>query len=70
MMLLYKDPDGETIFEKSHATSSLDGKAGTILSTLKAGSDLENKITSLQKKLKEKDDTIVQLKSEIVMMKV
>ena len=70
MMLLYKDPDGGTVFEKSHAASSLDGKAGTIMSTFKADSDLENKITSLQKKLKEKDDTIVQLKSEIVMMKV
>ena len=70
MVLLYKDPDGETVFEKSHIGSSLDGKAGTKVTTFKADSDLESKVTSLQRILKEKDDKIVQLNSEIETMKV
>ena len=70
MVLLYKDPKGESVFEKSHVGSSLDGKAGTKVTTFKADSDLESKVSSLQRMLKERDDTIIQLRDEIAVMKV
>ena len=70
MVLLYKDPNGESVFEKSHVGSSMDGKAGTKVTTFKADSDLESKVTSLQRMLKERDETIVQLRGEIETMKV
>jgi hypothetical protein len=70
MVLLYKDPDGASVFEKSRVGSSVDGKAGTKVTTFKADSNLESKVTSLQRMLKERDDTIVQLRYEIDTMKV
>ena len=70
MVLLYKDPDGDSVLEKSCRESSMDGKAGTKVTTFKADSDLESKVTSLQRMLKERDDTIVQLRDQIEMMKV
>ena len=70
MVLLYKDPDGETVFEKSHVGSSMDRKAGMKVTTFKADSDPESKVTSLQRMLKEKDETIVQLRDEIETIKV
>ena len=70
MVLLYKDPDGESVFEKSHVGSSMDGKAGTKVTTFKADSDLESKVTSLQRMLKERDEKIVQLRGEIETVKV
>ena len=36
----------------------MDGKAGTKVTTFKADSDLESKVTYLQRMLKERDDTI------------
>ena len=72
MVLLFKDrhSDGETVFEKARVASILDRRQGTVLSMFKPDSDLESKITSLQKMLKEKDATIVQLRGEITAMKV
>ena len=70
MVLLYKDPNGESVFEKSRVGSSLDGKAGTKVTTFKGDFDLESKVSSLQRMLKERDDTIIQLKDEIAVMKV
>ena len=70
MVLLYKDPVGESVFEKSRIGSSLDGKAGTKVTTFKADSDPESKVSSLQRMLKERDDTIIQLRDEIAVMKV
>ena len=70
MVLLYKDPKGESVMEKTNTAGSLDGKAATKLSTTKTDSDLETKITSLQKLLKERDDTINKLEHEITLLKV
>ena len=70
MMLVYKDPDGETVFEKSHAGTSLDKQAKQALSTFTTDSDLMSKVTSLQKLLKERDDKIAKLEIEITTMKV
>lgn len=70
MVLLYKDPDGDSVFEKSHHGSSMDRKTGTKVTTFKADSDPESKVTSLQRMLKERDDTIVQLRDQIETMKV
>lgn len=64
MVLLYKDPEGDSVMEKSNTPCSLDGKLTTrIPTTIKAESELE-------KIIKEKDDTIVRLKTEIMTMKV
>ena len=70
MMLVYKDPDGETVFEKSHGGTSLDKQAKQALSTFTIDSDLMSKVTSLQKLLKERDDKIAKLEIEITTMKV
>ena len=72
MVLLYKDPVGKSVFEKSRIGSSLDRKAGTKVTTFidKADSDPESKVSSLQRMLKERDDTIIQLRDEIAVMKV
>ena len=72
MVLLLKDPDEEGAFGKTHAASvkDIDRRAGPILSTFKGDSDQESKITLLQKMLKEKDATIIQLRDEIALMKV
>ena len=69
MVLLLKDPDEEGAFGKTHAASvrDIDRRAGPILSTFKGDSDPESKIISLQKMLKEKDATIVQLRDEIAL---
>ena len=63
MVLLYKDPDGDSVTEKSNTPCSLDSKLSTRIMTIKAESELE-------KIIKEKDDTIERLRSEIMMMKV
>lgn len=63
MVLLYNDPDGVSVMEESNTPCSLDRKLATRITTIKAESELE-------KIIKEKDDTIVRLKSEIMMMKV
>lgn len=70
--MLLKDPNEEGAFGRTHAASvrDIERRAGTILTTFKGDSDLESKISSLQKMLKEKDATIVQLQDEIAMMKV
>ena len=70
MALLYKDPDGESVFENSHAASSLEGKVGSMLTAFKGDFNLDSKIASLQEMLKEKDDTIARLEREIETMKV
>ena len=70
MMLVYKDPDGETAFEKSHTGTSLDKQARKVLSTSATDTDLMSKVTTLQKLLKERDDKIAKLETEITMMKV
>ena len=72
MVLLYKNPNGDSALEKSRHVSSMDGKAGTKVTTFKADSDLESKVTSLQRMLKKRDDTIVHLRDQIenLMMKV
>ena len=69
-MLVYKDPDGETVFEKSHAGTSLDKQARKALSTFTTDSDLMSKVTSLQKLLQERDDKIAKLEIEVTTMKV
>ena len=63
MVLLYKDPEGDSVKEKSNTPCSLDAKLSIGRTTIKAESELE-------KIIKEKDDTIVTLKSEIMRMKV
>ena len=67
MVSLLKDPDEET---SGTTVRDIDRKAGTILSTFKGDSDPEEKITSLQKMLTERDATILQLRDEIAGMKV
>ena len=57
MVLLYKDPNGDSVTEISNTPYSLG------IMTIKAESELE-------KIIKEKDDTIERLRSEIMMMKV
>ena len=69
MVLLYKDPDGESVMGKSNTVGSLEGK-GTKLSTTKEDTDLESKVTSLQKVVKEQEDTIIELRRELRMVKV
>ena len=71
-MLLLKDPEEKGVFGRTHAASVRDvhRRAGTILTTFKGDSDLESKLTSLQKVLKERDATIVKLRDEIALMKV
>lgn len=71
-MLLLKDPDEEGALGRTHAASvrDVDRRAGSILTTFKRDSDLDNKIASLQKMLKERDATILQLRDEIAVMKV
>lgn len=71
-MLLLKDPDEEGAFGRTHAASvrDVDKRAGTILTKFKGDSDLDSKIASLQKMLKERDATILQLRDEIAVMKV
>lgn len=70
MVLLHKDPDGESVRE-TNTPCSLDSKTSTRLATIKkAESDLESKVTSLEKIIKERDDTIIELKSEIIKLKV
>lgn len=54
MVLLYNE--GDTVFSQSHTASSITGSNN---------SDLEKTVTSLQKMLKEREDTIVELKQEI-----
>ena len=49
---------------------NVDRRAGTRLTTFKGDSDLESKITSLQKMLKERDATIVQLRDEIAVINI
>ena len=71
--MLLKDPDEEGALGRTHATSvrDIDRRAGTIiLTTFKGDSDPEGKITSLQKMLKERDATILQLRDEIAGKKV
>ena len=72
MVLLLKGPDEEGASGRTHAASvrDIDRRAGTILTTFNGDSDLEGKITSLQKMLKERDATILQLRDEIAGMKV
>ena len=72
MVLLLKDPNEEGSFGRTHAASvrDVDRRPGTILTTFKRDSELESKITSLQKMLKERDATIVQLRDGIAVMKV
>ena len=72
MVLLLKDPDKKGKFGRTHAASvmDIDRRAGTVLSKSKSDSDQEGKITSLQKMLKERDATILQLMDEIAGMKV
>lgn len=72
LVLLLKDTDEEGAFGRTHAASirEVDRRVGTILTTFKGDTDLESKITSLQKMLKERDATIVQLRDEIAVMKV
>ena len=71
---MLKDPNEEGAFGRTHAASirDVDRRAGpgTILTTFKRDSDQESKIISLQKMLKERDSTIVQLRDEIAVMKV
>ena len=66
MVLLYKDPDGESVMGK---TNSVEGR-GTKLSTSKEDTDLKGKVTSLQKVVKEQEDTISELRRELRMKKV
>ena len=70
MVLLYKDPKGESVMAKTNTAGSLDGKIVTNVSSTKTESDLEGKMTSLQKLLKERDDTISKLEHEITLLKV
>lgn len=71
MVLLYKDPTGESVMEKSINTGSLDKRAGTTVSqTAKVDSDSDNKIASLRTLLKERDDKIAKLESEMKLLKV
>ena len=70
MVLLYKDPKGESVMEKTNTAGSLDGKTVAKISSIKTDSDLEGQITSLQKLLKEKDDTISKLEHEMTLLKV
>ena len=69
---MLKSPDEEGTFGRTHAASvrDIDRRAGPILTTFKGDSDPEGKITSLQKMLKERDTTILQLRNEIAGMKV
>ena len=57
MVLLYKDPNGDSVTEKSNTPYSLG------IMTIKTESELE-------KIIKEKDDALERLRSEIMMMKV
>ena len=69
MVSLLKDPNEEETFGTT--VRDIDRKSGTIiLSTVKRDSDPEEKITSLEKMLKERDATILQLRDEIAGMKV
>ena len=73
MVLLYKDPDGDSLKEKGSTLCSVDvrsTRAVTGLSTFKTDYDPESKIAGLQNLLKERDDTIVKLMSDITIMKV
>ena len=73
MVILYKDPDGNSIMEKSTPKSAGSSDKKEMRSLSLAGmvdSDLDNKITSLRTLLKERDDKISELLSEIEAMKV
>ena len=60
MILVYKDPTGESIKSSTHQSHNS-------ISVLKTDTlvDLEGKIASLEGKLKEKDETIEKMKLEI-----
>ena len=73
MILVYKDPKGESVMEKTNTAGSLDGKTSARMSSTKTDSDMEGKITSLQRLLKERDaqcSTISKLEHEITFLKV
>ena len=70
MVLLYKDPDGDSVTEKGSTLCSVDVRAATKLSTFKTDHNPESMLTGLQKLLQERDETITKLKSDIATMKV
>ena len=63
MILVYKDPTGESIKETISSTH----QSHNSISVFKTDTlvDLEGKIASLEGKLKEKDETIDKMKLEI-----
>ena len=64
MVLLYKDPDGESIEETMTSTPS-NGSGSKANAFRVDSSQLESKIADLERKLTEKDETIDKMKSEI-----
>ena len=64
MVLLYKDPDGESIEETMTGTQSY-GSGSKANAFRVDSSELESKIADLERKLTEKDETIDKMRSEI-----
>ena len=70
MVLLYKDPNGDSIKEMSSTHHSMDVRTSSKLSTIKSEHDLEGKVTHFKNLLKEKEDIILKLNNELAMIKV
>ena len=64
MVLLYKDPDGESIEETMTGTQT-NGSCSKSKAFRVDSSELEDKIADLERKLTEKDETIDKMKSEM-----
>ena len=64
MVLLYKDPDGESIEETMTGTQT-NGSGSKSKAFRVDSSELEDKIADLERKLTEKDETIDKMKSEM-----